>query len=765
MAALLLISAGFALAVPEFPAYRDLAIYTTSAPDKVNPDKIIARTQFVNRGKHVLRLSARLKAAQTLGFKGAKYSARVQPGQTAEWTWMFIAPAGFTREVLAGEIALNGRPERDLYITVLEADPPDIDERGIEKITERARVVATFAPRQRESVLAQIAWMNADPPKPVLTLAAAGKTEYAILTDALPAPPEGQDALDYWRAFAALTVSQRNLVNALDDLCRVVRLQTDAVLPICASTDGPAIVLRTADPGSVAEGLHDAYHLRTTGGNVVIEANAPDGLRNGVYGLLTDHLGCHWFMPGELGEEIGIPADRTARLPALDEVRGSKWYSSNGASWGVPPEWNLRNRAIINQGRLTFGHAWFNYINANEFPYDKFPKYYARDREGHIRFFGASYTNFCSTEPEVIEIVARKVNDYFRANPDAIVASLDPNDTAPMCLCDRCLALDKQYGQMKDDGTEVADRLLHFSKEIYDRLEPQFKDRYLGILIYGFQMAPPVSAKAHPHLVGLICDTYDRTRPWNDPSSTRNQEFRRHIVAWGSQLSQFGYYEYLGNVDIFGPWAIVHKIREDMPAFHELGGTFLFPEAQAFFATQGMNHYIANRLAWDLDADVDLLLEEFFTSYYGPAVEPMRNYWLTAERLYALERPAVWPDRQVFARVDSLIELDGYLQQAARIVAALPPSQQRFADRVQFTRDGLEYWRLLAAYQQCKPSVNHTAALAFLRQHGSRMDELARKYNPAGAYWPPLAPSWLMAVHNVDALLASHREALKSAGE
>ena len=34
-----------------------------------------------------------------------------------------------------------------------------------------------------------------------------------------------------------------------------------------------------------------------------------------------------------------------------------------------------------------------------------------------------------------------------------------------------------------------------------------------------------------------------------------------------------------------------------------------------------------------------MLLEEFFRLYYGPAAEPMRNYWLAMERYYALERP------------------------------------------------------------------------------------------------------------------------------
>jgi len=761
LSALLLGLTALALAAP-FHAYRDLAVYTTSAPDPAHAERIVARTQFVNRGTQAVRLAARIWPAKTLGFKGMKYTSLVKAGETAVWTWSFSVPAGFAKEVLAGDITLDGRPERDLHLSVVGADPPDFNNKYIDKITDRASVAATFAPRKLQSVQAQLAAMKAASPQPALTLAAAGKTDYAVLCDALPAPPEGKDALEFWRAQSTLTVAQRDLVAALDDLRRAVRVKTGAELPIRAKAGGPAIILRTADLGEAAKGLQDAYRLRTDGKNVIIEANTPDGLRNGVYGLLTDHLDCHWFMPGQLGEEIGVTKDRAARLPALNEVRGSKWFAGSGSE---------RNRALINRGKLSFGHAWYSYIKAEEYPYDKFPQYYARDRQGKLRIrdTGATFTNFCSTNPEVLDIVAKKVNAFFAANPDAIIASLDPNDYAPMCLCDNCLALDKQYGQTREDGTEVSDRLLHFSQEIYNRLEPRFKDRFLGILIYGYQMKPPISAKAHPHHVGLICDmfwTYDHSRPWDDPTSARNQTFLKELKAWGSQLSQFGYYEYIGNAEFFGPWGLVYKIREDLPAFHELGGTYLQPEGQAFFATQGLTFYINERLTWDVDADVDLLMEEYFTRFYGPAAKPMRDYWMAIERLYALERPGTRLERRVLPRPEDWAALDNYLQQAQRITSKLPAAEKRFADRVQFARDGLEYGRLTASYQREfeHKRADHAAAIAFLQQYGPRITELTKKYPSGDAYWPPLAPGWAFGEYNVDGLLKMHQqEALKAA--
>src|SRR5207248_10955141 len=140
----------------------------------------------------------------------------------------------------------------------------------------------------------------------------------------------------------------------------------------------------------------------------------------------TYYLYANWFKTNDLGEGIGIPKDKTERLPELNEVRGSPWTSANGASWGRALLWERRNRAIIDNDRMTFGHSWSGYINSAKYPFDKYPEYYARDRQGNIRRKGPE-SNFCSTHPEVIEIVAKQLNTYFKNEPNAIVSSIDPN--------------------------------------------------------------------------------------------------------------------------------------------------------------------------------------------------------------------------------------------------------------------------------------------------------------------------------------------------
>jgi hypothetical protein len=611
---------------------------------------------------------------------------------------------------------------------------------------------------------------QANQPAPVLTLAANGKTEYSIMAMGLPAPPEEQDAIAFWRGLPDLTDAQKELVDAIEDLRRCVQVKTGAELPIRRVGFGILpILLALTDPGA-PPGLQDPYRLRTANGNIVIEAKNLDGLRNGIYGLLTDHLGCRWYAPRQLGEEIHIPKDKTVRLPALDEVRGSRWFSTGGATWGYDPLWDRRSRTLINRGRMNFGHSWYGYINRNEFPYDKFPDYYARDREGKIRIFDNDWsaTNFCPSNPVVIDVVAKKVNAFFAGNPDAPVCSLDPNDYAPMCLCDRCLALDKAYGQTGEDGTEVADRLLHFSNEIYKRLDPKYQDKCLGILIYGYQMELPKGITPHAHHAGMICNfppRYDFSRPWNEPTSEVNRHFYDLVKGWGGMLTQFGYYDYYDHYWYYGPWGVINKMREDLPAFRELGGTFLILEADANFGIQGLNNYISARLEWDLDADVDLLMDDYFRGYYGPAAAAMRRFFLASERYFALERPGKGTETRVAMRPEFWTELDGYLKEAEKAVANLPADGQRFKDRIRLNRDGFEYGKIVFQYDlhfgrvgRKGNVVDHAAAIKFLQDHRADIEGRLKKYPLDSPYWPALLPYYSQM--NVDAQIQMHQEAL-----
>lgn len=728
--------------------FRDVKMYSFSHPSAKAPGTIEVTTKVRNEGKKPLDIHATLKANDKAGFTGSEFKKTVAPGEEALWHWHFT-PSNLRREILHGTVSFGDVVDRDLMIAIEGRDPANFESKQVEKITDSAAVVATYLPRKSESIRASRTTKSK--PAPVLTLASQGKTSYFIITpESLSQQRKTRESIEQWAATPNLKEGEADLLLAVADLQRCINLKTGALPPVVESK-GPSPAIRLVIDAHENWKHADGYQLKTADhGDVVIRSGTMVGLRNGIYALLTQHLDCHWFQPGKLGEEVVIPADKTIRLPKLDETSTPSFVSANGTCWSASKLWDFRNRSFINNARLNFGHSWEGYINPASYPYEKHPDMYARDREGKIRKRdnGWTWTNFCSTNPQVIEIVAKKVNERINGNKDVLVVSLDPNDYAPMCLCDRCLALDKQYGQKKENGEEVADRLLHFSKQIYDRLEPKNKHAFLGILIYGYQMELPISAKAHDHHAGTICNfptRYDHTRPINDPTSPKNRHFQGLLKGWGAQLKQLGYYDYYGHWYLFGPWVMTHKMREDLPLFRDLGGTFCVLECQPNFASQGINHYISGQLMWNVDADVDELMDEFFEKYYGPAEVPMRNYWRGAERFFALTRSGTHAERAAYDPA-FWTELAGYLAEAEKAVSGSNVAQ-RFKDRVTFAKDGLEYGLAIGkvSRETARSKITSDEQRQRILQDLIKGDEVEKrmfkKYG-TGDYYPPFLPTY-----------------------
>src|SRR5205085_169015 len=81
--------------------------------------------------------------------------------------------------------------------------------------------------------------------------------------------------------------------------------------------------------------------------------------------------------------------------------------------------------------------------------------------------------------------------------------------------------------------------------------------------------------------------------------------------------------------------AFWNSIRKDIPYYRSAGVDGFCSETQQNWGTQGINFYVAARLLWNPDEDVDRLLREFYRDFYGPASAPMRRYWERWEQAMA----------------------------------------------------------------------------------------------------------------------------------
>ena len=429
------------------------------------------------------------------------------------------------------------------------------------------------------------------------------------------------------------------LMRAATELQTYVRKTSGADLSISTgeTTSGERVRIRlavAAPPGPRAKTdatkqiLHpDGYRIESRGRAVTITGGSPRGTLYGVYDFIERALDVRWFMPTPMGEDIverktiPVPEISLVKNPAFPNISGFTWAGSLGAE-----DWELRMRVKV--GKPTqFGHNWFNIFPHSKENVAQHPEMFAM-----VQGKRGQSSQLCSSNQEVVRVSVEAARRYFDANPDSPLFSISPNDGAGWCECDRCRKIDEIYGVT--DGT-LADRFVHYANEVLVELKKTHPGKQVGIYAYAEHTAPPRQAKPGPEYVTALTHM-----PWefchvhaiDDPSCAANRRYLDYLKGWSSVSKHVGIYEYYGHFFMFTPWPIVHSIRRDIPLFKRLGIERFISETQQNWANQGLNFYVAARLVNDPSIDVDALLSEYFSRFYGKAAAPMRKYFDLFER-------------------------------------------------------------------------------------------------------------------------------------
>ena len=366
----------------------------------------------------------------------------------------------------------------------------------------------------------------------------------------------------------------------------------------------------------------DGYAIQSRGRMITIMGGSPRGTLYGVYDFIERVLGVRWFMPTGLGEDV-LPA-KTIPVPELSVVWNPAFKYVGGFAWAGGPgaeEWELRMRSRVGQG-ASFGHNWYNIYRYSKETFDKDPEMFAL--VGGKR--GGS-SQLCTSNPDVVRVSVEAARKHFAKDPDSPLFSISPNDGTGFCECDRCKRIDAMYGV---SDFSLADRFVHYANEVLAELGKTNPDKQVGILAYSEYTSPPRNAKPGPNYATMLTHM-----PWefchvhaiDDPSCPSNRRYLAYLKGWQALTRHVGVYEYYGHFFAFTPWPIVHSMRHDIPLYQKLGIERFVSETQQNWANQGINFYVAVKLVEDPSRDVDALLEEYFSRFYGKAQAPMRRYF------------------------------------------------------------------------------------------------------------------------------------------
>ena len=445
------------------------------------------------------------------------------------------------------------------------------------------------------------------------------------------------------------------LMGIVDDIriSRIVRPGTVPDQPLVADADTTLLLSCDEGEGTPAGTVRDT---RSEGLEQLPKKFSRVGTLHAIYDFLENDCGVRWYAPGELGvvadkaSHVGRPAGERRREPAMSyrEIR-----------WGKPGYeeklWSLRMR--IDERFLKGNHSFVGYYNRFSKRYGRNPAKLEADRP---EFFAKGLTeaqmqapeaaggipNLCYSSPELVAQVVQDARDFFDGKssiPDLLARgdyyALGPMDMSPYCKCADCQAALRAPADAIDRGM-ASTYWFAFVNRVAKELRKTHPDKILTVLAYSEFANPPEGFVLEPNVAVTFCALGPSM--WWDPAR-RERDRRAFDEGWAKQgrdsIPLYGWLYYLGGMmgqtESDYPEACAFRIPAFMQQLHaaEMRGLFI-NQAEQFgysFLLSQLELYLTLKLADNPTLDGNVLIDEFFTRYYGEAGPMMKQLYAEME--------------------------------------------------------------------------------------------------------------------------------------
>lgn len=368
---------------------------------------------------------------------------------------------------------------------------------------------------------------------------------------------------------------------------------------------------------------------------VSLRGLSPAGTRVAAYELL-EQLGVRWYMPGELGtvvpttKNIRVAEQTTIQVPSF----AARWTTSGRNSKKPGEEWMQRVRmggpnfpsshgiSIEQKGATDAAKAKNKTDGAAKSLFDEHPEYYALI-DGKRKA-----SQLCISNPDVLKLAIASTKQYFQNNPGAEWIGMGPNDGRGFCECDNCKALDAGDYDPIAHQVSMTDRYVGFFNKVLEGIKNEFPTKKIGFYAYAAYMRPPVKVKPDPKIVPAtavigLC----RLHGMGNPICPEKSYEKQLTTDWGKLVPEVynrGYWYNLSDPGL--PFFMISRLKNEIPVGRALGVHGWRVETADNLAAELPSIYIAAKLMWDDKADVNALMSDFCSNFFGPAALPMRRY-------------------------------------------------------------------------------------------------------------------------------------------
>ena len=387
------------------------------------------------------------------------------------------------------------------------------------------------------------------------------------------------------------------------------------------------------------------------------------------YDFLERFAGAKFVFPGEFGTVI--PERKGLLLPKeIDimerpdlKVRTNHIRKSRATSFGAfdTVDGVFYINQIVMMGRwsefaVPFIHG-LAHIDLVERFKDTHPEYFALLTDGRRHIHpDIKYTgHLCFSNKEIREVIYQDVKAFLTGRPAkergieywrsgsfcGKYASVMPHDAFYWCNCEECAKI-ARGGNFCNKGFPLSERqkaadaindvIWRFTKEIAERLTKEGIDGSVTQMAYHPSKEPPDFRLPDNIEIQVATDGLGHRKSW--------EENRKLLQRWkektGKSLSLWTYPgKHMGKAAMVGIPAMMHHQMGEY--FQYLGdsccGAFIEEETD-YAIFNFLNEYVFSRVSWNLETDVEKLLDEMYAAMFGDGAQQMKLYFDTLEHLW-----------------------------------------------------------------------------------------------------------------------------------
>ena len=421
--------------------------------------------------------------------------------------------------------------------------------------------------------------------------------------------------------------------DAARDLCQYLSRVSGQKIQLAATSDSAAFTIHVGRDGFVAQHAPQIASLRGDGyliqtlqqnGNwhLILAGRLERSAQWAVERFLHDFCGVRWLFPDPIHGEV-VPQRDTLSLPSDLARRHEPDYlsRSNCSMYYFSPARKLLRLGPHGDGYG--GHAIQYMFGAPQFK--EHPEWFAHFKGKRQWWSYGNGWQICTTNPGTVERAVEYIDAFFESRPDAAVVSIGQNDGNGWCECQQCTEFINSFSP----AYTLSERWFHWVNQVAAQVRVRHPGKWVEAMAYANTSAPP-RFQLLPNVA--ITKTF-----------VLENEFQQ-AEQWKTICKSVNLYSYMYGASFLGFRHYPHAAQDFLKWGHEeLGALAHVTECAGDWPFDGPKYYYLQALQWDVNADVDQIMDEFCLASYGAAAVPMRRFWDRLEEVY--QRRKVGPYR------------------------------------------------------------------------------------------------------------------------